>query len=158
VEDLAVFVGALPEPRRARPDDVSDDDLAIGEFLFEGIGCATCHTPNVGEVHGIYSDLLLHRVGTSGLVYYHTPAAPPGDVVSGERLVPVAADEFRTPPLWGVADSAPYMHDGGAYTLHAAIVSHRGQATSSSRNYLSLTELGRQRLIAFLKSLRAPTP
>jgi len=25
-------------------------------------------------------------------------------------------DEWRTPPLWGVADSAPYLHDGRAAT------------------------------------------
>ena len=35
--------------------------------------------------------------------------------------------EWRTPPLWGVADSAPYMHDGRANTLSDAIELHGGR-------------------------------
>ena len=27
--------------------------------------------------------------------------------------------EWKTPPLWGVADSAPYLHDGSAPTLES---------------------------------------
>src|SRR2546430_7370735 len=34
-----------------------------GKKLFMKIGCADCHTPNIGSVQGIYSDLLLHRMG-----------------------------------------------------------------------------------------------
>ncbi|MGB7347706.1 MAG: di-heme oxidoredictase family protein, partial [Pirellulaceae bacterium] len=36
--------------------------------------------------------------------------------------------EWRTPPLWGVADSAPYLHDGRAKTLHEAVLWHGGEA------------------------------
>ena len=38
------------------------------------------------------------------------------------------AQEWRTPPLWGVRDSAPYMHDGRAETLLEAISMHDGEA------------------------------
>ena len=33
-----------------------------GEELFQGIGCARCHTPDMGGVAGVYSDFLLHRL------------------------------------------------------------------------------------------------
>ncbi len=34
-----------------------------GRKLFASVGCATCHTPKLGQVDGIYSDLLLHDMG-----------------------------------------------------------------------------------------------
>ncbi|MCX6021817.1 MAG: hypothetical protein NTZ05_08815, partial [Chloroflexi bacterium] len=35
-------------------------------------------------------------------------------------------DVFKTKELWGVGDTAPYLHDGGAPTLDAAIRMHGG--------------------------------
>ncbi|MCG8648482.1 MAG: hypothetical protein MI861_01535, partial [Pirellulales bacterium] len=64
--------------------------------------------------------------------------------------------EWRTPPLWGVADSAPYLHDGRAETLDAAIRWHGGEAADAAANYRTLTEPDREKVIAFLSSLRAP--
>ena len=48
-------------------------------------------------------------------------------------------NEWRTPPLWGVADSAPYFHDGGSATLQDAILRHRGQAKSVLERYTKLS-------------------
>ncbi len=64
--------------------------------------------------------------------------------------------EWRTPPLWGVADSAPYLHDGRAETLDAAILWHGGEAQDSTTKYRSLSRDDRRQVVAFLKSLRAP--
>ncbi len=64
--------------------------------------------------------------------------------------------EWRTPPLWGVADSAPYLHDGRAKTLDAAIRWHAGEAADSVTQYRSLTKEDRNHVLTFLKSLRAP--
>ena len=64
--------------------------------------------------------------------------------------------EWRTPPLWGVADSAPYMHDGRAATLDAAIRWHGGEASQVTSRYRSLPKDTQQELVAFLKSLRSP--
>lgn len=64
--------------------------------------------------------------------------------------------EWRTPPLWGVADSAPYLHDGRAKTLDAAIRWHGGEANDSLTQYRSLSKADRELVIRFLKSLRAP--
>ncbi|WP_430454265.1 di-heme oxidoredictase family protein [Rhodopirellula europaea] len=64
--------------------------------------------------------------------------------------------EWKTPPLWGVADSAPYLHDGRAKTLAEAILWHGGEASQSTRNYARLSDGQKQLLLAFLESLKAP--
>ncbi|EMI55199.1 di-heme oxidoredictase family protein [Rhodopirellula sallentina] len=64
--------------------------------------------------------------------------------------------EWRTPPLWGVRDSAPYMHDGRAETLLEAIAMHDGEAAGTRDRFLSLSYEDRQALITFLESLVAP--
>jgi CxxC motif-containing protein (DUF1111 family) len=65
-------------------------------------------------------------------------------------------DEWKTPPLWGVADSAPYFHDGGSPTLEAAILRHRGDAVTVTKAFESLPSADREAIIGFLKSLKAP--
>ena len=65
-------------------------------------------------------------------------------------------EEWKTPPLWGVADSAPYLHDGRAPTLEEAIRQHGGQAAETTTRFVSLPQSQQQQLVAFLKSLRAP--
>ena len=42
-----------------------------GYMVFESIGCATCHAPKLGEVTGLYSDLLLHDMGESSERFRH---------------------------------------------------------------------------------------
>jgi len=64
--------------------------------------------------------------------------------------------EWRTPPLWGVADSAPYLHDGRAATLLDAIAWHRGEADASRKRFLELSLADRVNLVTFLKCLRVP--
>jgi CxxC motif-containing protein (DUF1111 family) len=64
--------------------------------------------------------------------------------------------EWRTPPLWGVADSAPYLHDGRAETLLEAISLHGGEAHATRERFLLLPLRDRQAIIAFLKTLVAP--
>lgn len=64
--------------------------------------------------------------------------------------------EWRTAPLWGLRDSAPYMHDGRAETLLEAIAMHDGEAAGTRDRYLSLSYEDRQDLIVFLESLVAP--
>ncbi|MCA9159317.1 MAG: hypothetical protein KDA72_13375 [Planctomycetales bacterium] len=65
--------------------------------------------------------------------------------------------EWRTAPLWGVADTAPYMHDGRAATLEEAIHLHGGEGASSRAHYRALSDEEKEHVIAFLQSLRAPT-
>ena len=67
-------------------------------------------------------------------------------------------DQWQTPALWGVADSAPYFHDGGSPTLRAAVERHKGQANSSRQRFESLSTNDQKCLIRFLRTLKAPAP
>ena len=66
--------------------------------------------------------------------------------------------EWRTPPLWGVADSGPYLHDGRAATLEEAILMHGGEAELARNNYEKLSAKEKELILEFLGSLRAPVP
>ena len=65
--------------------------------------------------------------------------------------------EWKTPALWGIADSAPYLHDGRAGTLDDAIRWHGGEAQESHDAYAALQPEERSLVLVFLSSLRAPT-
>ncbi len=61
---LISFLASLPAPSRSPA--VNADYAAYletGERLFAETGCAACHTRKLGDVDGIYSDLLLHDMG-----------------------------------------------------------------------------------------------
>ena len=158
-DDLTAFVASLPCPVEKMPA-TQEREVHLGKALFTKVGCAECHAPNLGSVSGIFSDLLLHRMGMelegSGSSYGgqsqpSTPTSTPGSMAS--QPLP---DEWRTPPLWGVADSAPYMHDGRAATLQDAITMHGGQANTSVQRFQALNVREKNGLIAFLHTLRAP--
>ena len=63
------------------------------------------------------------------------------------------ASDFRTAPLWGVRESAPYLHDGRAATLEEAILLHGGEADASRARFTRLPARARSMLSAFLRSL-----
>ena len=65
-------------------------------------------------------------------------------------------EEWKTPPLWGVADSAPYFHDGHSPTLQAAILRHRGDAKAVTERFKGLPADDQASLVAFLRTLKAP--
>ena len=48
---------------------------------------------------------------------------------------PPSPGEWRTAPLWGVADSGPYLHDGRAPSLERAIELHGGEASGVSARF-----------------------
>jgi CxxC motif-containing protein (DUF1111 family) len=148
---LVSFVDTLPRPTEFLPDDkTSRHPAERGKLLFEQVGCAYCHTPDLGGVAGVYSDFLLHRIEDPGKGgYRETPDVPlPHDYPQPE--------EWKTPPLWGVADSAPYFHDGGAPTLEAAIARHRGDAQNVTEAFKGLPTDDRDSILTFLKGLKAP--
>jgi CxxC motif-containing protein (DUF1111 family) len=66
------------------------------------------------------------------------------------------AQEWRTPPLWGLADSAPYLHDGRAESVLEAIVQHGGEAEACLQRFLALPTAERLAMLEFLACLRAP--
>ena len=155
-DQITAYIASLPRPVERLPKAKgAGDDAAAGKKLFAAVGCADCHTPDLGSVEGIYSDLLLHRMGQElvGGGSYNEPPVPVPDFSGGEGPAP---GEWRTPPLWGVADSAPYLHDGRAASLEEAIRLHGGQAQQSARRFAKLREVEQKQLVTFLKTLQAP--
>jgi len=125
-----------------------DDETRSGEQLFHSFGCASCHTPvlHTGRHSNpvldqkpvrLYSDLLLHDVGT-------------GD---GIPQAAAQANEIRTPALWGLRLRRPLLHDGSAATVDQAIRRHAGEALSSANRYREGTVGERSALLTFLMSL-----
>ena len=104
-------------------------------------GCATCHRPslpgpgNASDVF-LYSDLLLHDMG-AGLADGFVQGSATGS-------------EFRTAPLWRVADRAQFLHDGRAQTMSDAIGLHGGQAAGAAASFRSIGSSDVQALLDFL--------
>ncbi len=159
-DTLTRFVASLPRPR-VRPADSPEQTRAIerGRQLFARVGCAVCHRPKLGDVDGIYSDLLLHDMGfqlsDSGSYTVLEPEVASKD----KSRQPRAANEreWRTPPLWGLRDSAPYLHDGRAETIADAVALHGGEGLAAARAYKRLSEKEREQVELFLQTLAAPT-
>ena len=66
------------------------------------------------------------------------------------------AAQFTTARLWGVADTAPYLHDGRALTLTDAIAMHGGEAQKARNRFVNFYDREKKALLAFLRSLRTP--
>ncbi|MCP3962561.1 MAG: hypothetical protein GY719_32375, partial [bacterium] len=64
---------------------------------------------------------------------------------------------FITPRLWGIADTAPYLHDGRALTLRDAIEMHDGEGLAAANDFAALPEATKVDLLAFLDTLRTPS-
>lgn len=143
LDALAAHVRTLPALRSPfRASDGSLGPAAIrGRTLFEraALGCAGCHSGPALTDSGYLSPGVprLHDVGTLG----------PG---SGERLGgPLLGVD--TPTLRGLWDSAPYLHDGSAATLHE-VLRERNPADAHGATS-SLTEDEVADLIAYLQCL-----
>lgn len=188
---LVKFLKELPAPARLPGDlPILADDIRKGEEHFTKIGCAACHQPKLGEVAGIFSDLLVHDMGPEGadsgsygVFQPQSPGKDADDPLAGllneaplnpfqsmqrqgvaqlpeepipENMIGAGRQEWRTPPLWGVRDSAPYMHDGRAKSLEQAIAFHGGEAQLSANRFYRLKSDDRSQLLTFLRSLVAP--
>lgn len=147
---LVDYVRSLPAPDVLAPSGAQGSAAVEGRRLFQSVGCASCHIPDLGSVRGIYSDLLLHDMGEelSGAGNYGTE-----DSASHDQL---KRGEWRTPPLWGLRDSAPYLHDGRALSLEQAVALHGGQGAASVYRFRALGPGQKSKVLAFLNSLTAP--
>lgn len=145
VDVLADFMRFLAPP----PTQPATTSTAFGAKLFLDNGCAACHTPMMttgaspvaalnAKTVMLYSDLLLHDMGSLG-----------DGIVQG----PAGARDIKTPPLWGVRASGPYLHDGRARTLDDAIRAHDGEGRASRDRYLKLTAEQQRLIVEFLNSI-----
>lgn len=144
IDNFEAFMKFLAPVARGAIDDAVRD----GERVFQAVGCAACHVPALAtgpsvnplfnrKVVPLYSNLLLHDVGT-------------GD---GIVQAAAAAEEIRTPALWGLRFRRPFLHDGSAGTIEEAIDRHGNEAELARRGFAQLRADDRARLLAFLRSL-----
>jgi CxxC motif-containing protein (DUF1111 family) len=144
IDNFASFMRFLAPVARSQVDDVA----RTGEGLFNNIGCASCHLASLQtgananpllhrQAVPLYSDLLLHDVGT-------------GD---GIRQGAAAPEEIKTAALWGLRFRRPLLHDGSAATADEAIRRHAGEAERARANYGRLSAAERAALNRFLMSL-----
>lgn len=101
--------------------------------------------PEPGALLFAFTDLKRHDLGPE--------LAEPQDEVLPDGSGRVRGSEWLTRPLWGLADTAPYLHDGRAPTVHDAILLHGGEATEARLRYLELNDDERADLRLFLLSL-----
>lgn len=144
IDNFESFMKFLAPIERAPATDA----VLRGEGIFRSIGCASCHTPQLttgpsgnplfnNRPVNLYSDLLLHDVGT-------------GDGIEQDFA---RAEEIRTPALWGLRFRRPLLHDGSAATSEAAIRRHANEAAAATGAFVALSEQEREHLLAFLNSL-----
>jgi CxxC motif-containing protein (DUF1111 family) len=162
---LIRFVASLPKPQTRPPDSPQQaGDIEHGRKLFASIGCAACHRPKLGDVDGIYSDLLLHDMGRD-LSDSGSYTVIEAEIASNDKSNPKSSAalirdanerEWRTPPLWGLRDCAPYLHDGRADTVADAVTLHGGEGLTASQAFRRLSPRERQQVELFLQTLVAP--
>jgi CxxC motif-containing protein (DUF1111 family) len=149
------------------------DDFERGRDQFHTLGCAACHVPMLvlkspvvaveglppidlsqemrqpaltydPALHGypvwLFSDLKRHDMGTGNAAQH---------VQRG-----VALNDYLTPRLWGVADSAPYLHDGRAPSFDYAIAGHDGEGAAARAAFAALPYEDKGPLRVYLMSLR----
>jgi CxxC motif-containing protein (DUF1111 family) len=139
VDAVAAFIRSLgPPPAK------NTLEARSGKEVFDRIGCAHCHRPTFPFLasKGLfpYTDLLLHKMGSA--------------LADRSNEADAEADEFKTPPLWGIGRSGPpYLHDGRAKSLHDAVFAHGGQAEMSAAAYRGLSVAETAMLLEFLLSL-----
>ncbi len=173
---LHLFQVSLPAPAQRG----KGRDVRAGRALFEAIGCADCHVP-VLETEDSRLPVSFPEIHTDPFANVYRVvdlgSAPADFRRSGRGVaVPLFADLkrhdmgpglaenidgdldpfFTTARLWGVADTAPYLHDGRAATLTDAILLHGGEAQTARDAFEALGDAERRRLLAFLRSLRTP--
>jgi mono/diheme cytochrome c family protein len=61
--------------------------------------------------------------------------------------------QMMTEPLWGVATTAPYGHDGRTHSLEEVILRHGGEALGARNGFAGLSRANKNQLLAFLGSL-----
>lgn len=152
--DVVFYLKTLKAPI---PRGTSQNDIIAGKKLFNEIGCATCHRPEMktgnSPINALsnktfypYTDLLLHDMG---------PGLDDGYTEGSAKTF-----EWRTPALWGLglskfSQGGGYflLHDGRARSIEEAIVLHGGEAQESRERYQALSDTEKRNLIRFLESL-----
>jgi hypothetical protein len=157
-------------------------DAKAGFDHFVASGCSDCHIPSI-NTHNKWLPLshpeVAHDPTANAYIYLNMKHFGFANATSGPGVrVPLFSDlkrhdmgpglaetferaeipneDFITARLWGIADTAPYLHDGRATTLREAIVLHGGDAAYARNNFQGLNATQQGQLISFLRTLRTP--
>jgi len=136
IDTMTFFIENLAPPMPV-------DEVPGGMELFAEVGCDGCHVPEIpGSGEGFptpaYTDLLLHSVAATGTI----------GIDDGLAMGTL----FRTPPLWGMATTGPYLHDGSAQTIEQAIMAHDDEAQASRSAFEALDATDRDLLLRFVET------
>jgi hypothetical protein len=177
---LSIFAATLERPFQERVRK----SAKAGEERFHTAGCADCHLPALETVSreltfsfpevetdpsaNVYFSVNLARAPTrfrrnaqGGITVPLYADLKRHDMGPGlaETFSAASAEEnrmFTTARLWGIADTAPYLHDGRATTLTEAILAHGGEAQDARDAFDALPPTAKAELLAFLRTLRTP--
>jgi cytochrome c peroxidase len=134
-----------------------------GQEVFQQTGCAHCHSgeaktdsgggnPSLDLTGPVVSTVtaggvVLHDVGTCNTGPF--PDVDHTDIVGDAR----AACAFDTPALRGLADSAPYLHDGSAATLEDVVPIMLKAVAGPNAPAPALSPSDEHALVEYLRSL-----
>lgn len=161
-----------------------------GRSIFDQIGCASCHTPDlvierdrrVADLETVFDSQrgIFNRLFATATPLFvesvDTPNHPSlkrprngsfvvrniytdfkrhdlGPNFHERQFDGTTRREFLTTPLWGVATSAPYGHDGRSMNLTEVILRHGGEALSARNAFASLSTTNRNLVLDFLNVL-----
>jgi di-heme oxidoreductase (putative peroxidase) len=171
---FGVYMAMLEVPVIIPPNDPGlRDRWARGSALFDELGCSDCHhrslalasplwreTPDTTSGEGV--EIHLVRDGdrpradiTHVMLFSDLKRHDMGDELADDYVDPdgVGRSIFLTRPLWGLAESPPYLHDGRAPTIADAILAHGGEAALQRTAFVALPPERRADLVVFLSSL-----
>lgn len=169
----AVYLAMLEVPVILPPHDTGlKERWARGSALFDEVLCSSCHKRVIGLNQVTWEEYSDTTDGPPVVIGLLTDGeAPHGDQAvdlfsdlkrhdMGPELedsvghpMGIPRNEWLTRPLWGLAETAPYMHDGRAGTIPEAILAHGGEAEASRDAFAALPEESQRDLHIFLLSL-----
>ncbi|WDE10200.1 di-heme oxidoredictase family protein [Thalassomonas haliotis] len=171
---MSLFLEGMEPPEITSP---LSDQASAGKETFSAIGCADCHIPSLTTRNRflpfsfpeVESDPLQNIYRVLNLQNHGFPLAGFGsgvrvDLFSDLKIHDMGPglaeangnSRFTTARLWGVSDSAPYMHDSRALTLRDAILFHDGERANAKANFAGLSAAEQSNLLMFLGSLNSP--
>jgi mono/diheme cytochrome c family protein len=136
-------------------------ELDLRKHIHNGPQLKNLDSSQPGYPLFIFSDLRRHDMGPELADRYDASHSPflgmgPGETPAGSPDRQIPPSYFLTRPLWGLAETGPYMHDGRATTIDEAIRVHGGEADKARAAYLALPAHEQRALAVFLLSLTRP--
>lgn len=171
----SVYLATLEVPAIIPPSTSAlRNRWAQGDALFDAVGCNGCHVRSIGMQNTVWLEYpdttdaapfeveLFHAgeepKGTPNVMLFsdlkrHDMGPELAERHADTNHPHISASTWLTRPLWGLAETAPYLHDGRAATIPDAIRAHGGEAQESRDAFEALSSEEQASLHVFLLSL-----